>query len=253
MLTLDPQIIAAVIGAIAAISAALITRGYLDRLIKGLSEFIPELWQQLLRFISRLFVGVVSGIIVYSIVTYTAIVTIEEDIPLGAGWMVQVGNRDLVLTRYNPISTKEGLLTRDLNLNQADEYAEFFLDLRSVKLRNFNQKEDGTYNLSGIEVVADVQSDSDFQGIPDHRNGVQVILEDKNWHNAEGPFILVGPALMQGMRVSNNAQSNDTTKNVAAVSIKFTINSASDNSVHYFGKFYLNNVKLHKKTFRFKR
>ncbi len=93
------------------------------------------------------------------------------DIPAAAGWKPQGSGDAQKAGGY-----RDGILELRANLAGGDSYAELFLDLRAVRLAGIPQNPDGSYNLSGAELVAHVAADSDFKGDPAHPNGVQFLI-----------------------------------------------------------------------------
>jgi uncharacterized protein YoxC len=138
----------------------------------------------------------------------------------------------------------DGKLQLKADLTHADNSAELFLDLGSVPLAGIKPNQDGSYNLAGMELVALVRSDQDFKGQSNASNGVQFLVKDKNWKSRVGPWSNVTPAMESetGMKVFYKIPDAEISRNVAGISLKFTINSES--RATYKGSFFVHSVKI---------
>lgn len=161
----------------------------------------------------------------------------EIEIPLDAGWKSQ-GNIEF------GGGYKEGTLELKAKLKGGNDFAEWFLDLRYVDISGIERNPDRSYNLAGKELIAFVISDEDFKGKPSHPNGAQFVLKDRNWKNLEGPWINVTDEMRSpgGMRVFFRIPDEQISRNVAGISLKFTINSES--KATYQGSFFIRSVRI---------
>jgi len=163
----------------------------------------------------------------------------EVVIPLDAGWRPEGSIAN------DGGGYRDGELQLKANLTRADDYAELFLDLGSVPLAGIKPNQDGSYNLAGMELEAFVRSDQDFGGESSARNGVQfVVKEGKNWESLEGRWLHVTPAMESetGIKVFYKIPDAEISRNVAGISLKFTINSKS--RATYKGSFFVNTAKI---------
>ena len=142
---------------------------------------------------------------------------------------------------------KDGILELKTSLNGGDDYAELFLDLRGVRLSRIERNPDGSYNLAGTELIAAVRSDQDFRGDPNHPNGAQFLLKNKQWDNLIGTWLNINDAMMTptGMEIFYEVPNHEISANVAGISLKFTIGSNSNET--YNGSFFVKSIKIVKK------
>ncbi len=142
---------------------------------------------------------------------------------------------------------KDGILELKANLHGGDDYAELFLDLRGARLSGIEQNPDGSYNLAGTELVAVVRSDRDFKGDPDHPNGAQFLLKNKQWDNLIGTWLNINDVMMTptGMEIFFQVPDDSVSRKVAGISLKFTIGSNSNET--YKGSFFVKSIKIVKK------
>lgn len=161
------------------------------------------------------------------------------EIPLTAGWKPQgpgsIGG-----------GYREGNLVLRTNLQSSDDYAELFLDLRAVHLPGIDRNPDGTYNLSGKEIIAMVRSEYDFKGNPSRPNGAQFLLKDKDWNNLVGTWLNITDAMIteQGMEVFYKIPNDIIARQVAGISLKFTVGTGSRAS--YDGSFFVRSIRINK-------
>ena len=161
-------------------------------------------------------------------------------IPLTAGWIAQGSGA-------KGSAYRDGILELQTDLDGGDAYAELFLDLRSVRLPNeIPRNSDGTYNLAGKELVVVVRSDHNFKGEISRPNGAQILLKNgpPQWANLISPWMNVNDAMQtpQGMDVFYMVPDNAVSKEVAGISLKFTIGSGSNDS--YEGNFFVTSVTI---------
>jgi hypothetical protein len=160
---------------------------------------------------------------------------VTEDIPFTASWKAQ-GPGAINLHEEN------GALTLSVDLKGGDDYAEIFLDLRSVHFTNIEQNTDGICNMVGKRLDATIRSSPDFRGDLDHLNGVQFILRDKQYNMSVGPWFDIGPTILTGMKIFYVVPENQITRETAAISLKFTIGSGSNES--FKGELFLNRMTV---------
>ena len=140
----------------------------------------------------------------------------------------------------------QGQLKLSATLRTGDDYAELFLYLPDVSLPSLHRNSDGTYNLVGKRLEADVRSTADFMGDPRHPNGVQFLLKDRHWKNLISPWWNVTEELeSSGMHVAYVVPGgNDIAGNVAGISIKFGVGSGCATNCAYNGEFIVDNILL---------
>lgn len=162
----------------------------------------------------------------------------DVKIPLEGGWRPQGS-----ITNGGG-GFKEGILELKANLRGGDSYAELFLDLRAVRLPGVTRNPDGSYNLAGRELMALVKSSHDFKGNPSHPNGAQFLLKNDKWENLIGTWLNITDAMLTtyGMEVFFTVPDNRISKNVAGISLKFTIGSSSNST--YQGSFFVKDIKI---------
>jgi len=158
----------------------------------------------------------------------------QEEIPLTAAWKSQgpgaIGG-----------GPRGGELVLEARLKGGDDYAELFLDLRDVRLRGINVNSDGTYDLSGMEIVAVARCDKDFSGDPSKPNGAQFLLKDQNWSNLVGTWLHTNALTSEhGMEIFYRVPNHPIARSVAGISIKFTTGSRS--SAAFDGTFRVQQV-----------
>lgn len=161
-------------------------------------------------------------------------------IPLTAGWRAQGPGA-------KGSGYQNGVLELKADLNGGDAYAELFLDLRSVRLPNeVPRNPDGTYDLAGKELVAVVSSDYDFKGASSRPNGAQILLKSgpPQWANLVSPWLHIHDTMQtpQGMEIFFAIPDDAISKEVAGISLKFTIGTGSSDT--YEGSFFVKSVKL---------
>lgn len=164
----------------------------------------------------------------------------DVSIPLSAGWESQgTGNVSL---NYN-----NGIAILNASLNGGDKYAELFLDLRGKYLQGIKKNSDGTCDFSNARLTANMKSTKNFKGDQNNSNGIQFILRnEKNnqWSDQIGDWTKVNDALFsnEGTTIEYLVPSNEITKHVRGLSLKFTIGTGSN--ANYDGSFIITSVKL---------
>lgn len=102
--------------------------------------------------------------------------SIIVDIPLSGGWKADEEEGGAVGTEY-----KNGTLELKTRLQGENNYAKFYLDLRGVYLPEIERNPDGTYNLTGTELIAVVKSNHNFEG--------RLAFYNKSWDFLKGPWL----------------------------------------------------------------
>jgi len=164
---------------------------------------------------------------------------ISQDIPLTAGWKAQ--GPGAIRIEY-----KDRILELKASLHGGDDYAELSLDLRGTRLPEIERNPDDTYNLAGTELIAVVRSDQNFKGDPNHLNGAQFLLKNKQWDNLIGTWVGINDAMMSpaGMEIFFMVPDNRISRELAGISLKSTIGSNSRET--YEGSFFVQNITIRK-------
>lgn len=115
-----------------------------------------------------------------------------------------------------------------------------------MRLHKIKRNPDGTYNLAGTELIAVVRSDQNFKGDPNHPNGAQFLLKNKQWNNLIGTWLNINDAMMSpaGMEIFFIVPDNRISRELAGISLKFTIGSNSRET--YEGSFFVQNITIRK-------
>ena len=148
------------------------------------------------------------------------------NIPLSAGWQVDESELGGVGVEY-----ENGILELKTRL-QGDNSAQFSLVLRDVNLPEIERNPDGTYNLSGTELIAVVECDRNFEG--------RLALFDASWDFLKGPWLNRIDATNGQM--SFKIPDDINYSNINAISFVF----ASPSNETYEGSFFVKSLVLKK-------